>query len=284
MNITITKAAFKKHALKQVSNLRERGITLKLSDVQESLAVAYGYDNLATLYAMFEADEADVINVRELESQASNLFVLTWFDNDQTGYASDEVLGICPPGTTLNSISRMHYSELHTKVKAVPEGFTFSHKGVALCNYAHIPRIEKYGVPDSAAQGSVTQWVKSETNFRVPSSGVDVDVENTGDDSSAKNHLLVWLPNEDAEAVRSWFADPAETEEVEAKEYWHKVMDEHLPVMVRATPLDFEVPGSYILVPAEAPDFVINDFGTVEAALNWAAQYGLPVLTDNEMH
>lgn len=213
MELNVTKEAFKSQAKKQLGALKARNIELKLSDIQESLAIAYGYENLATLYAKFKKEAFSVVDSKPLLLQKENLFVVTWFTPDDDTYAScDEIMGIYPPGTTLDNLGVRNYSNLknvqrlNDAVLAIPEGVVFSEETVALENYAYVPNIAKYGLHDGAHESTVTGWVKEFLGFRVPKSGVEVNVYDMGDDGGSKDHILVWLNDDDSAKVRAMFA------------------------------------------------------------------------------
>lgn len=213
MELQITKEVFKSHAQKQLAALKNRGLTLKLSDIQESLAQVYGYANLATLYAKFKHDDYMVVDSKPFLAQKENLFVLTWFtDPEETNMCADDVLGIYPPGTTLddlgirNSMNWAKVQRLNEEVLAIPAGMTFSKETVTLENYAYVTSITKYGLDDAANESTVTNWAKKHLGFRVPKSGVDVCLHEMGDDSASKYHILVWLTDADSATVRAMFA------------------------------------------------------------------------------
>jgi hypothetical protein len=211
MKLQITKEAFKSQAKKQHAALKARNVELKLSDIQESLAIAYGFENLATLYATFSKEEYSVVeDVKPLRSQTANLFVLTWcFPDDDDGLA-DEVLSIFPPGTTLSMVGSRDYqavAELNDEVVEIPEGLVFSKETVALENFSMVPNIAKYGLHELADERAVNKHVKTYLGFRVPRDGVDVNVYDMGNDGGSKDHLLVWLTDEDSAKVRALFAD-----------------------------------------------------------------------------
>jgi hypothetical protein len=210
MEIKLNKKSFKSQAKKQHAALKDRCVEVKLSDIQESLAVAYGYENLATLYAKFKGEDYLVVDATPLRMQTDNLFVVTWFFNDavDSGPTDDEVMGIYPPGTSLDDVTprkwdqflKAQYSEL-----AIPEGMVFSEETVALHNFAMVPNISKYGLHDGAHESTVTQWVQEFMGFRVPKDGVEVSVYEMSDDGGCKDHVLIWLNDEDSAKVRALF-------------------------------------------------------------------------------
>jgi hypothetical protein len=213
MELQITKEVFKSQAQKQLTALKNRGLTLKLSDIQESLAQVYGYANLATLYAKFKHEDYMVVNSKPFLAQEENLFVLTWFTPaEESDMCADEVLGIYPPGTTLddlglrNSRNLANVQRLNDEVLAIPAGMTFSKESITLENYAYVTSISKYGLDDAANESTVTNWAKKHLGFRVPTSGVEVCLHEMGDDTASKYHFLVWLNDADSAAVRAMFA------------------------------------------------------------------------------
>jgi hypothetical protein len=78
---------------------------------------------------------------------------------------------------------------------------------VVLENYAEVPRIERYGLHDAANEARVDKFVFDWLGFRVPVSGVDIHLHDTGDDSSSKDYFLVWVTDEDAARIRALFAE-----------------------------------------------------------------------------
>lgn len=213
MELNVTKEVFKSQAKKQHAALKARNVELKLSDIQESLAIAYGYENLATLYATFKKEDYSVVDSKPLLLQKDNLFVVTWFSPEDTHATCDEVMGIYPPGTSLDHIAMRNYSnwatveKLNNQVLAIPEGLVFSEDTVALKNYSYVPNISRYGLHDGAHESTVAAWVKEFFGFRVPLSGVEVDVYDMGDDGGSKDHILVWLNDDDSAKVRAMFAE-----------------------------------------------------------------------------
>jgi hypothetical protein len=208
MKLEITRDVFKAQAQKQLAALRERNIELKLSDIQESLAQAYGHANLATLYAVFKQEENFEVDAAPLRAQKGNLFVVTWVTNPDDPTYGDDVMAILPPGTTLNDFSgRGHtYEEVYDLLdtaEIIPTGLVFSEETVVLESYAWAPRVSRYGFPDSANEATVAQWVKDWLGFRVPKAGVEVSVYDMGDDTAGRDHLLLWLNDEDCAKVRA---------------------------------------------------------------------------------
>jgi hypothetical protein len=209
MELQITKEAFKSQAKKQHAALKARNVELKLSDIQESLAIAYGFENLATLYAAFREDDySEVDDVKPLLAQTANLFVLSWrFPENDDGLA-DEVMYVFPPGTTLNMVGSYDYEAVHAlreKGIEIPEGLVFSKETVALENFSMVPRIDKYGLHELADERAVNKYIKTYMGFRVPRDGVEVNLYDMGDDGGSKDHLLVWLNDEDSAKVRALF-------------------------------------------------------------------------------
>lgn len=211
MELNVTKAVFKYQAKKQHAALKARNLEIKLSDIQESLAIAYGFENLATLYATFNHEDYSAVDSAPLLAQPRNLFVLTWFFDPEAGDLADEVMGVYPPGTTLDDVGLRNYANweklemLNDRVLTIPKGIAFSDETVALENYAYVPNVAKYGLHEGAHESTVTTWVKEYIGFRVPKSGVEVSLYEMGDDGASKDHILVWLNDEDSAKVRAMF-------------------------------------------------------------------------------
>lgn len=209
MDITLNKKVFLAMAKKQHARLKQRDVAVKLSDLQESLAYAFSAENLATIYAAFKADENAKVDPKPFKAQTSNLFVLTWtYNPDDEKGSLEDIPAIFAPGVTLDDVASTDIKlqqKLHDGRKFLPEGFTFSSDTVALENWATVPCVSKYGVPASAHDMTVTQWVRDNFGYRVPVGGVIVELYDTGDDSSAQDHLLVWLNDTDAERVRAMY-------------------------------------------------------------------------------
>lgn len=210
MEMNITREVFKAQAQKQLAALRARNIELKLSDIQESLAQAYGHANLATLYAVFKEEENFEVDATPLRPQKDNLFVITWVENPDDPTYGDDVIAILPPGTSLDDFSgRGHtYEEIDDLLETaviIPEGVVFSEETVVLESYAWAPRVSRYGFPDSANESTVAGWVKEWLGFRVPKTGVECSVYDMGDDTSGRDHFLLWLNDEDSATVRAMF-------------------------------------------------------------------------------
>ena len=209
MEFTVTKASFKSQAKKQHAALKSRNVELKLSDVQESLAVGLGFENLATLYAKFKDVEYLTVDATGLKKHLSNLFVITWVTDPDDEENLDEVMGIFPPGTTLDDTARTYWVEgesLHEKIIVIPDGMVFSKETVALENYSQVPNIAKYGLSDSQHHSTVCKWVHDYLGFRVPKNGVEVDCYDKGDDGCSRDHFLIWLNDEDSTKVRALFS------------------------------------------------------------------------------
>jgi hypothetical protein len=211
MKLEITREVFKAQAQKQLAALRERNIELKLSDIQESLAQAYGHANLATLYASFKKEEFSEVDAKPFLAQEENQFVITWIPDPENEMLGDDVIAIMPPGTRLEqfharNLSYAQMDELLAKAVLIPEGLVFSEETIALENYAWVPEVDRYGYPDSANSATVKEWVKEWLGFRVPKSGVEVGVYDLGDDSGSRDHFLIWLNDEDSAKVRALFA------------------------------------------------------------------------------
>lgn len=211
MEMNVTKAVFKSQSKKQHAALVARNIELKLSDIQESLAIAYGFANLATLYARFKSEAYSEVDSAPLLTQLDNLFVVTWFIDEDDLDQADEVMGIYPPGTTLEDLNardprnRKSLIELNENVRAFPEGMVLSKETVALENYSYVPNVMRNGLHEGAQDSTASQWVKEYFGFRVPKTGVKTGFYDMGD-GATKDHILVWLNDEDCEKVRAFFA------------------------------------------------------------------------------
>ena len=214
MELVLNKATFKAQAKKQHTALKNRiaGTTVKLSDIQESLAIAYGYENLATMYAALAKAESRFVYNKDLMTQKDNLFVVSFFWPDSLGIESDsedEIMCVFPPGTTINHVASRDWcavQTLRTMVKPFDEGFCLSEETTVFENYAQVPRIEKYGLPDSANEATAVAWVQDWLGFRAPKAGVGISVSDTGDESSNQDNLLIWVSDSDAEKIRAMFA------------------------------------------------------------------------------
>lgn len=214
MELQITKEAFKSQAKKQHLALKARSIPVKLSDIQESLAVAYGFENLATLYADIKAKASRYVeDLGPFKADKANLFVFTWVsptDENGNGLCEDDVLSVFPPGTQLSDTYRTHtkayYEFIETSVK-VPDGLDgVSQQTLALESYCVAPRPDRYGLPHLATEVLADRFVKNYLGFRVPKDGMDTNFSDSGDDGSGKDYLLVWVTDDDAKKLRALFA------------------------------------------------------------------------------
>lgn len=210
MEIKLNKALFKSQAKKQFESLKNRNIALKLSDVQESLAAAYGHANLATLYASFAAADYRLVeDTKVLYAQPDNLFVFGYFWPEDDDGLSDEEEGVFPPGTALNDVMSRDWGAVETlrdSAKRLPDGIVFGKDAVALHNYALIPRPDRYGLPDSIDEKVVNGYMLENFTCRIPKNGVTVDYTDSGDDGGTKEYRLMWLNNEDSAKIRALFA------------------------------------------------------------------------------
>lgn len=212
MEIAITKKAFKSQAQKQHAALKARNVAAKLSDIQESLAIAYGYENLATLYAKFSEEAFSVVDVKALYEQTNNLFVLTRADVEMEDFSWQERLSVYSPEVTMQDIidagNKYSVSLYDDECVALDKDWVFSKETVGLSTFAIIARPGKYGFPDCVNDDHATDWVKS-FGFRVPKGGVDIDYFDTGDDGCGGEYLLIWVPDEEAARIRKLFdSDP----------------------------------------------------------------------------
>lgn len=208
MELQLSQKSFKSQAKKLHAAVKDRGIDCKLSDIQESLALSFGYANLATLYATFKAEDARYVhNRRELLKQASNLFIIGW--RYPEGDALDEQLAVYRPGITYDQIATRNQEVARAAkrdYKFFPDGLVLSEQTVVLENYAEVPRIDKYGLDDSVNEARIEKYVFSCLGFRVPIDGVDINIHDTGDDSASKNFFQVWVPDDDAARIHELFA------------------------------------------------------------------------------
>ncbi|MDO8415579.1 MAG: hypothetical protein Q7S87_05145 [Agitococcus sp.] len=208
MELVIDKKAFKVQAIKQHGSLASRGIIVKLSDVQESLAVSLGYANLATLYAAFKHNAHKVVDSAVFLAQPENLFVISWmFPDDASGCADEEII-VYRPGTTLDDTA----SRYHEKVAALrdesaflPEGFALSADTIGLETFCIVPRPDRYGLPDIANPKAASKHVLEQLGFRIPKMGVETGFTDSGDDGGGIDNLLIWVNNSDAGILRSLF-------------------------------------------------------------------------------
>ena len=208
MEISFNKQSFKKQAKAQFNTFKQRKIDCKLSDVQESLAVAYGFKNLATLYKTFSNEDFSYVDSTEFKKQTSNLFVITWAPPTDDEDNLEEVISIYPPGTQISDVAGWDWEavvELNTRVLAIPKGIIFSEETIVLENFATVPRIAKYGLGGYQDEHRVDAAVIEHLGFRVPKTGVEVKLFETGDDCSSKDHLLVWLNDADTVIVNQMF-------------------------------------------------------------------------------
>lgn len=203
----ITRENFKSIVKKQLVSLRNRGVVVKSSDVLESLSSGLGFENFATLNAQFKFIARRKVISMPFLSATANLFVISWQDNDATPNLDPE-LCVFPFGTQLSDVQaaeNIYDSEFQDSKRFLPPGFDFSTNTVVLENLSMVPDVSKYGLPDSAHQGTVTSFIEEWTRYRVPASGVDTDFYDFGDDTSGSDYLLVWLSDEDAAIARGLF-------------------------------------------------------------------------------
>lgn len=208
MEIKLTKEIFKAQAKKQHAALKARNVVMKLSDVQESLALAHGYENLATLYAALKTADSRFVDSAPLEAQKENLFIISWFYDEDAAECSDDVMGVYPPGTTIDDVAARDWSAsaaLRDEAVMFPQGLVLSKDTTVLENYATVPRIDRYGLPDSANEAIVSKWVFEYLGFRVPKTGVEINLSDTGDDGGNVDHILIWVNDEDSLRIQELF-------------------------------------------------------------------------------
>ena len=204
MEIRITQDSFKAQAKKLHAALQARGVELKLSDVQESLAVSLGHRNLAALNGMLKLDASRIVEGTPLYAQKDNLFVVSWVYDQNF---EDDQLVVYPYGTDIDDIATRDWRArcaLDELVIVVPDEIQLD-QAVVLVNYTEVSNISKYGLHDGAHESTVNAWVLEHFNFRVPAEGVSVHVSDRGDDGATKDHFLLWVPDEEAKALRNLF-------------------------------------------------------------------------------
>lgn len=204
MELVITQESFKDQAKKLHASLKSRGVELKLSDVQESLAVSLGHRSLAALYGMLKQDSARIVDAAPLLLQVQNHFIVSWqyFDDIE-----DEEMVVYPAGTSLNDLATRDWRKAE-KVRAsavrVPDEIKLE-GAVVFENYSEISDITKYGIHDGAHESTVTDWVLEYFTFRVPSTGVKVQASDNGGDGATKDHFHIWVSDEQAKQLRALF-------------------------------------------------------------------------------
>jgi len=199
----ITQDSFKAQAKKLFTAMKNRGIELKLSDAQESLAISLGYKNLAAFNGMLKLDASRVVPGKPLYAKKDNLFVVSWVYNEDNG--SDDLV-VYPPGTSIDDVASRDWRlvhELNKTARPVPDDLSLN-AGVVLENFAEVSDINKHGIHDGAHEKTVNAWVLEHFYFKVAAEGVKVYVSDRGDGAS-KDHFLIWLPDDVAKAVSSLF-------------------------------------------------------------------------------
>jgi hypothetical protein len=200
----ITLDSFKSQAKKLFAALKDRDIALKLSDVQEALAISYGYKNLAAMNGMLKLDSSRVVQGAPLYNKQDNLFVVSWVYNEDSN--GDDLVAY-PPGTSMDDIATRDWRklcELNDSVMTVPDDLAFD-TSVVLENFAEVSNINKYGLHDGAHEKTVNAWILEHFFFRVAAEGVKVYVSDRGDDGASKDHFLIWAPDDVAQALKDLF-------------------------------------------------------------------------------
>jgi len=196
MQVEFDKETFKSKARKQQEALKARGIPVKLSDVQESMAVMLGYRNLAHLYAAF-ADERDAF--APLSEIAQWVRWVLYFDYD------DDRWGVYPEGTTLDDVATRDWTKARTVYdsrKRLPSDLVLNPRATVLETFVDAPSLEAYGLPRAADTSKVNAWVREQLGFRVIQSGIETSVHDRRDDSIDDYAILVALTPEDTARVR----------------------------------------------------------------------------------
>lgn len=206
MNFELNKVSLKALARRQHAALKERGVTLKLSDVMESLAVSFEHRNLAHLYGAMKAESGQFVDSAAIQGW-SRWVMYQYYDDDATSstYESD-VWGLLPEGTTLDNVASTDYKAVHNLLKKVgrfPDGYCLSAETTVLETYVECMKISKYGMPVAADEARVGAWVREDLGFREPTVGISTDVYDRGDDGGDTMFLLVALTDEDALLVRA---------------------------------------------------------------------------------
>jgi hypothetical protein len=200
----ITLDSFKSQAKKLFAALKDRDIALKLSDVQEALAISYGYKNLAAMNGMLKLDSSRVVQGAPLYNQHDNLFVVSWVYNEDS---DGDDLVVYPPGTSMDDIATRDWRklcDLNESVITVPDDLSFD-TSVVLENFAEVSNINKYGLHDGAHEKTVNAWILEHFFFRVAAEGVKVYVSDRGDDGASKDHFLIWVPDDVAQTLKDLF-------------------------------------------------------------------------------
>lgn len=199
MQVEFNKEVFKAKARRQHEELKRRGISLKLCDVMESMAVALDHRNLAHLYGMFEAENSRHVPGAEIAGWSR------WVMNQDTSEIGDRWT-LLPEGTTLDDVASHDWKAVRLLLDSAvefPEGFVLSEKTTALETYVQSPAIDRYGMPMPADRHRVDQWVDEVMGFRVIDTGVETSAYDRGDDGAEEVYVLIAINDEDAQRVRS---------------------------------------------------------------------------------
>jgi hypothetical protein len=196
--------SFKGQAKKLHAALRDRGVALKLSDVQESLAVSLGHRTLAALYATLKQEDSRYVDAGPLHDQPDNHFVVSWEYSEEA--ESDEMV-VYPPGTIIDDIATRDWrrlQELNKSARPIPEHIKFD-DAVVFENFAEVSNISKYGLHDGAHESTIKAWILEHFYFRVPKDDIVVHVSDRGDDGASKDHFLLWVPDAIAAELKALF-------------------------------------------------------------------------------
>lgn len=208
MNILLDEETFKQQVKVQHRALKARGIKLKLSDVYESLAIAYGYANHNEIQDLLKSEGSCYVEGATYLAQTQNHFVVSRF-TDEESEDCEEYLGVYPPGTTITDVGTRNYGKLAAlREDAVifEEGFVLSADTVGLETFCILPNVEKYGVTPLAHEMLAAQAIREDYGFRTPLEGVMANFHDSGDDTSETINMLIWVTDADAEVIRAMFS------------------------------------------------------------------------------
>lgn len=186
-------------------NLQNLHVQVSLSNVRESLALALNFQSLDTLHATLKnIEKKPVTDIREIMADSNNQFVFT----SKFDPAKNEIVDyIYPPGTTLTTIKDMDWRELDLLEESLCENpITVDYtKVVVVENFSIVPAIYKNGLHDGAIAEKAAAWVREFFVYRTPIAGVKVSVREGPDNGETRDHLLVWIDQDEADKIRSLF-------------------------------------------------------------------------------
>ncbi|KWU24758.1 hypothetical protein [Burkholderia cenocepacia] len=199
MQVEFNKETFKQKARRQHEALKSRGVSMKLSDVMESMAVALDHRNLAHLYATFEAERSFFASAEEIAGWSRWVMV-------QDTSEIEETWALLPEGTTLADVASTNWRAVRKLLESMahfPEGFVLGDKTTVLETFVESPSIDRYGMPMPADEHRVDEWVRDSLGFRVIDSTVRTSVHDRGDDGAESIYIVLALSEKDAERVRA---------------------------------------------------------------------------------